>query len=172
MMPVTAPEPMYVRKAIEGFLQHNSKTKDALSLLDDNPALALAMRRDLLENIRSAIIEEIGRQSVAMSERMLKYGVHMCPEIAAVWLSDQLEQSAAHITEYYAGIALAGEDSQANIMRACGLRQQSFLTHFPQIENVREAKKTADSTGEPVELTLGGVRTGTGETDLDRFTVR
>lgn len=101
-------KPTYTENPNETDTKHNSKTKEALSLLSENPELQDALR-DKLDGILKRVMDDISRQSVEMSNTMLAYGVQICPEVAAVWLSGQFQKQAALLNEYYAGIAIAGE---------------------------------------------------------------
>ncbi len=135
---------------------HNAKIKQALELLDGDQELHDWARNKALAELRNSITEQIVKEGHELSNTLLAYGVQLCPLTASVWISNQLEQSVGAITEWLAGFAYCDGDSKANLARAVGIRQQSYASHFPQLEEIAAAQDKADETNKPQNIQLRG----------------
>lgn len=135
---------------------HNAKIKQALELLSNNKEIHDWARNKALTELRNIITEQIVKEGHELSNALLAYGVQLCPLTASVWISNQLEQSVGAITEWLAGFAYCDGDSKANLARAVGIRQQSYTTHFPQLEEIAAAQNKADETNKPQNIQLHG----------------
>lgn len=136
--------------------QRNAKTKAALELLATNKELHELMRNHVLADLKTTITDQIVTEGHELSDALLAYGVQLDPNVASVWIADQLEKSIGGITEWLAGFAYYTENSKANLARAVGIRQQSYATHFPQMEEIAAAQGRADETGEPQPIIIHG----------------
>lgn len=148
--------PTYTIPPNETQRSHNAKIKQALELLDSNEEIHNWARNKALTDLRNLITEHIVKEGHELSNALLAYGVQLCPNTASVWISNQLEQSIDGITEWLAGFAYCDGDSKANLARAVGIRQQSYASHFPQLEEIAAAQNKADATGEKQSILLHG----------------
>ena len=152
-----APARVYTIKPTETQLGHNKKTKEALTLLAKQPKIAEWARVNALASLRNVLEETITQEAWNLSNALLNnYGVQLCPEVASVWICDQLEKHIGATTEWHAGFAYESGDSKANLARAVGIKQQNCMTHFPQLEEIAAAQTKADETGQPQTIVLRG----------------
>ena len=149
-------KPTYTAPPNETQRGHNAKSKAALEFLESNDEIREWARNHALAELRNLITDQIVKEGHELSDNLLAYGVQLCPSVSSVWIADQLEKSVGAITEWLAGFAYCDGDSKANLARAVGIRQQSYATHFPQLEEIAAAQDKADETGEPQDITLRG----------------
>ena len=149
-------KPTYTIPPGETQRQHNAKIKAALELLNNDEELQEQARIHALTELRNIITKQIIKEGHELSNTLLAHGVQLCPLTASVWIANQLEQGVGAITEWLAGFAYCDGDSKANLARAVGLRQQSYSTHFPQLEEIAAAQEKADETGEPQNILIHG----------------
>lgn len=149
-------KPTYTIPPGETQRQHNAKIKAALELLNSDDEIREQARIHALTDLRNIITEQIIKAGHELSNNLLAYGVQLCPNTASVWIADQLEKNVSGITEWLAGFAYCDGDSKANLARAVGIRQQSYKTHFPQLEQIAAAQDKADQTGEPQDILIHG----------------
>lgn len=143
------PKRRYVVAQGDTQLIHNKKTKAALDMLATNPEIANWARSNALSKISEKLNAQIKEEAWHLSDVLLsEYGVELCPSVASIWISDQLEKRISNTTQWLAGFALFDGDSKANIARAVGIRQQNCTVRFPQLEEVAKAQEKADKTGE------------------------
>lgn len=136
--------------------EHNTRTKAALELLESNKELCDWAKTHFLAELRNMITNQIVEEGHELSDELMKYGVRLCPKVAMVWIANELENNVGAITEWLAGFAYWEGDSKANLARAVGIRQQSYATHFRQLEEIAAAQNKADETGQDQTISLRG----------------
>lgn len=156
MPPMPAPKNTYTVPPHSTKLAHNAKSQEALGLLEDNPEISEWLRNNHLADIRNQIEQLLNDAGWEMSEKLMQFGVQLCPNVASVWLSNHLESSLRALTEFFAGTAISQGDSKATLSKAIGIAPQSFNVRLPQASEIAEAQNRADETGTPEDILLHG----------------
>lgn len=132
-----APRPTYedMELPVTGFAR-NASTKAALDLLNGDKTVGEWAANASTSMALAELEATIRKEAKALTEHLLNdYGEHIPPDMAALWIANQIQERMKTLTETFAQEAYRNENSKANIARAVGIRQQNANIRFPHLED-------------------------------------